>query len=98
MKIKEWYVAHNAENARLNAGVGSFASVPPETKGIRILGTIEGSKTIKDGEFIITSSLLTATETAVVTKNNVYELGEPSEDYEKSFPRAKDRLLISLRA
>jgi hypothetical protein len=69
----------------------------PELIKCRLLGDITGHQRIGDRRHQTTSSIQGKTEDGkVITRNTLYELGEPSSEYERLFPGAKERLLNQL--
>ena len=70
---------------------------PPEMTCIILNGNVRSHRRFRDGENINTSCILGKTvDGCIRTVNTTYELGLPSDEYEKLYPDAKSRLLNSL--
>ncbi len=69
----------------------------PEIIEFRLHGDVRNHQRINDADGQTISRILGRTESGrIVTRNTVYELGDPKPDYEAQFPNAKARLLATL--
>jgi hypothetical protein len=77
-----------------SVGVINFSPYrAPELYESGIYGTISGSSKFKDGTIVRTSAITYMKDGVVHTKaGSVYKLGIVSEEYEKKYPNALERL------
>lgn len=84
LRIEEWSIV----------AVTPYAA--PE-EGARIYGRAYGRPNTEDGTWVTTSVVRCVKNGIVyVYSGKQYQLGEPSPEYEKQFPNAKERALASL--
>lgn len=83
MKLENW--------ALVSAKVSPYTA--PECIEHYMSGEVYGNSLFADGTKIYTSAIVKVMGDSVMTySGNVYELGEPSPEYEKEYPNAKKRL------
>lgn len=69
---------------------------PPEA-GARIYGRVYGRAGTNDGDWVTTSVVEYIKDDIIhVYSGKMYELGEPSAEYERLYPNSKQRVLSSL--
>ena len=82
-----------------NWSMGSNATpyMAPEQVCFRLCGQAYFHPRFRDGKVITTSAIIGKRNGLVATRSgSFYELGEPSPDYEKEFPGARQRVLDRL--
>lgn len=74
-----------------------YQVVSPNSEGYKLGGYVTGHKRAKDGDEIMTSTVIGKRGENIITRNSEYELGEPLKEFEAQYPGAKKRLLASLK-